>query len=56
MLFIDDGSKDDTWQQIGQACDTSNLVRGLKLSRNKGHQIALLAGFVFCGYRCKYQY
>jgi glycosyltransferase, family 2 len=44
VLFIDDGSKDDTWQQIGQACDTSNLVRGLKLSRNKGHQIALLAG------------
>ena len=44
MLFIDDGSKDDTWQQIEQASNASNLVRGIKLSRNKGHQIALLAG------------
>lgn len=44
VLFIDDGSKDDTWQQIEQASNASNLVRGIKLSRNKGHQIALLAG------------
>ena len=44
VLFVDDGSKDDTWQQIEQASDTSGLVRGLKLSRNKGHQVALLAG------------
>ena len=44
VLFVDDGSKDDTWQQIEQASNVSNLVRGVKLSRNKGHQIALLAG------------
>lgn len=44
ILFVDDGSKDDTWRQIEQANNTSSLIRGIKLSRNKGHQIALLAG------------
>lgn len=44
ILFIDDGSKDDTWFQIENASHTNALVRGIKLSRNKGHQIALLAG------------
>lgn len=44
MLFIDDGSKDDTWEQIEKASSDSLIVRGVKLSRNKGHQIALMAG------------
>lgn len=44
VLFIDDGSKDDTWLQIEKASQESKLVRGIKLSRNKGHQIALMAG------------
>lgn len=44
MLFIDDGSKDDTWYQINQAAEASDHVRGIKLSRNRGHQIALMAG------------
>lgn len=44
VLFVDDGSKDDTWSQIEKASQESELVRGIKLSRNKGHQIALMAG------------
>ncbi len=43
ILFVDDGSKDNTWQLIEK--ETQNIqVRGIKLSRNKGHQLALLAG------------
>lgn len=44
ILFIDDGSKDNTWQQINQAAESSDYVQGIKLSRNRGHQIALMAG------------
>lgn len=44
ILFVDDGSRDDTWQQISAAAKEHSFVRGLKLSCNKGHQAALLAG------------
>ncbi len=44
MLFVDDGSKDKTWQLIEEACQKNTLVCGVKLSRNKGHQNALMAG------------
>ena len=44
ILFVDDGSRDDTWEQIKAASCKNSFVRGLKLSRNRGHQIALMAG------------
>ncbi len=44
MLFVDDGSKDDTWQLICRLAETDRRVMGVKLSRNRGHQNALLAG------------
>lgn len=44
MLFVDDGSKDNTWQQIEEANRNCRFVHGVKLSRNKGHQVALMAG------------
>ena len=43
-LYSDDGSKDTTWSIIEQESAQNPHVRGLKLSRNRGHQIALLAG------------
>jgi polyisoprenyl-phosphate glycosyltransferase len=46
ILFVDDGSRDRTWQIIDLAHDTDARVRGLKLSRNCGHQNALLAGLL----------
>lgn len=47
VLFVDDGSRDRTWALIEQACGAhSGLVQGLKLSRNVGHQNALLAGLL----------
>ena len=44
LLFVDDGSKDHTWDMIYKEGLRNNLVRGLKLARNVGHQNALLAG------------
>ncbi|MDI2113383.1 glycosyltransferase family 2 protein [Commensalibacter nepenthis] len=44
ILFVDDGSKDNTWLQITEAAKQSHYVQGLKLSRNRGHQTALIAG------------
>ncbi len=44
ILFVDDGSKDNTWHLIYKASLKNELVKGLKLSRNVGHQNALLAG------------
>jgi glycosyltransferase involved in cell wall biosynthesis len=44
ILLVDDGSKDRTWELIYKEGLRNNFVRGLKLSRNVGHQNALLAG------------
>ncbi|MDP4083134.1 MAG: glycosyltransferase family 2 protein [Bacillota bacterium] len=44
LLFVDDGSKDETWNLIYKEGLRNEFVRGLKLSRNVGHQNALLAG------------
>lgn len=46
VLFVDDGSKDRTWQLIQKLHDSDSLFSGLKLSRNRGHQNALLAGLM----------
>ncbi|OJV55798.1 MAG: glycosyltransferase [Bacteroidetes bacterium 43-16] len=44
ILLVDDGSKDNTWSQIEALALKYPEFRGLKLSRNFGHQHALLAG------------
>jgi polyisoprenyl-phosphate glycosyltransferase len=44
LLFVDDGSNDHTWNMIYKEGLRNEYVRGLKLSRNVGHQNALLAG------------
>ncbi|MED5076621.1 glycosyltransferase family 2 protein [Geobacillus stearothermophilus] len=44
LLFVDDGSHDDTWKIIYKASLRHPEVKGLKLARNAGHQNALLAG------------
>ena len=46
VMFVDDGSKDKTWEIIEKLHELSPLFTGLKLSRNKGHQNALLAGLM----------
>lgn len=46
IMFVDDGSKDNTWNIIDNLNKDDKLFRGVKLSRNKGHQNALLAGLL----------
>jgi polyisoprenyl-phosphate glycosyltransferase len=46
IYFVDDGSSDETWNIIGRLCETGSVFKGLKLSRNTGHQNALLAGLM----------
>jgi polyisoprenyl-phosphate glycosyltransferase len=46
VTFIDDGSRDATWSLIEAAAAKYPAVRGIKLSRNRGHQNALLAGLL----------
>lgn len=48
IVFVDDGSKDNTWMLIEQASLSNHHVKGVKLSRNKGHQTALMAGLSSC--------
>ena len=44
VLFVNDGSRDKTWQIISDFSAESELFKGISLSRNRGHQNALLAG------------
>jgi polyisoprenyl-phosphate glycosyltransferase len=44
IYYVDDGSKDKTWVRIEDYSRSSEYVEGIKLSRNCGHQNALLAG------------
>lgn len=52
ILLIDDGSSDLTWNIIEEQSRLFCNVEGLKLSRNFGHQAALLAGLEFSVNRC----
>ncbi|KPM47072.1 glycosyltransferase family 2 protein [Jiulongibacter sediminis] len=45
ILFIDDGSKDDSWKVICELKEKNERVRGLKFSRNYGKTAALDTGF-----------
>lgn len=44
VLFVNDGSKDATWPIIRDLCESNPVYAGVNLSRNRGHQNALLAG------------
>ena len=44
IVFIDDGSRDNTWELIEELSREDERIKGIKLSRNRGHQNALLAG------------
>ena len=46
IVFVDDGSKDGTWQLIEELHRSDGIYTGIKLSRNRGHQNALLAGLM----------
>lgn len=46
IMFVNDGSKDKTWEIIEKLHSENNIFQGVCLSRNKGHQNALLAGLM----------
>ena len=46
VLFVNDGSRDRTWALIAQLHENDPIFRGVDLSRNRGHQNALLAGLM----------
>ncbi|MEA5013913.1 MAG: glycosyltransferase family 2 protein [Candidatus Limiplasma sp.] len=52
VLLVDDGSKDRTWELIQELHEKNPLFEGLKLSRNRGHQNALLAGLMTAKDHC----
>lgn len=52
ILFVDDGSSDDTWPIILTLAQHNPQVRGIRQSRNRGHQNAVLAGLMEARHFC----
>ena len=52
VMFVNDGSKDRTWELIGELHQSDPMFTGVNLSRNRGHQNALLAGLMTAKERC----
>ena len=52
VLFVNDGSKDRTWELICAMAEKEEHILGVSLSRNRGHQNAVLAGLMEAKDRC----
>ena len=52
VLFVNDGSGDSTWEIIENMSKEQSLIKGICLSRNMGHQNALLAGLMTAKEEC----
>lgn len=52
VLFVNDGSKDKTWEIIGELAKSDPHYLGISQSRNRGHQNAVLAGLMEAKDRC----
>ncbi|MCR4882615.1 MAG: glycosyltransferase family 2 protein [Clostridiales bacterium] len=52
ILFVNDGSKDRTWEIITDLSHQDPHFQGIAQSRNRGHQNAVLAGLMECMDRC----
>ena len=52
VLFVNDGSRDNTWNLICQLAKEDEHYMGICLSRNRGHQNALLAGLMEAKDKC----
>lgn len=46
IMFVNDGSKDNTWKIISELCRKDSMFAGICLSRNYGHQSAILSGMM----------
>lgn len=52
IVFVDDGSNDRTWDKISKISNQDPMFVGIKLSKNQGHQNALLAGLMSVKNQC----
>ncbi len=52
ILFVNDGSRDSTWEKISELSQLDEHYCGISLSRNRGHQNALLAGLMEAKDKC----
>jgi glycosyltransferase involved in cell wall biosynthesis len=48
VILVDDGSKDSSFEKIVELAQKYTYIKGLKLSRNFGHQLAVRTGFEYC--------
>lgn len=53
IVFVDDGSKDRTWELISSLSSEHDEIYGIKLAKNAGHQNALLAGLMTVRNSCE---
>lgn len=53
IVFVDDGSKDKTWELISSLSSEYDEIYGIKLAKNVGHQNALLAGLMTVKNSCE---
>lgn len=54
IVFVDDGSKDQTWNIIKKLYESNVEITGLRLAHNRGHQNALLAGLMYAKDKCDF--
>jgi glycosyltransferase involved in cell wall biosynthesis len=53
-VFVDDGSKDKTWEIIQNLYDNNEEIIGLRFAHNRGHQNAILAGMMYAKDCCDF--
>ena len=54
IVFVDDGSKDRTWEIIQELYKKNEEIKGLRFAHNRGHQNAILAGMMYSRKYCDY--
>lgn len=52
LIFVDDGSKDDTWKRISELYEESARIKGIHFSRNFGKEAAIFAGLEYAEGDC----
>ena len=48
LILVDDGSQDDSFAKVEELSTDHNYIKGIKLSRNFGHQAAVRTGLIYC--------